>query len=354
MATACENVPFDPKLSATVDVSGGQGVNKGHAAFDATITQAANEAATQNASVTLPQGLGTDLDRLGTACTQAQLDSPTGCPESARVGSGTATTPVLPGTLSGPVFLVATGQALPKLVVLLSGPLKVRLDGQIILGAGGTRIVNAFTNLPEVTLDTFKLHIDGGANGLLQNTKNICDSLGTADAAFAGYNGKNTTKSVPVGFTGACTYTVPQPYYPIPGAKAKRPKVSVKLTGVRRGRPKLSVVVRRGGSARRNNLKNTRFTVAKGVRLTRKARKRLVVRTSKRDRSFSANKRVFNDTSFPGGRAAKLTVKSKGRALTTTRKIRRKGKRQKLTFRFRIKVQGGRTFTVVKRVRPRS
>ncbi len=186
-ATGCDALDFSPSLTARVEAQGQTGQNQ-HPAFIADIAQDDAEAATKTASVTLPAGLGSDIAALGRACTIAQQT--TGCPTSSIVGSASATTPVLPGTLAGPVILAAVPSGLPKLIVQLRGAATIQFDGAITIAPDG-RLVNTFNNLPEVTLSSFTLRINGGDGGLLQANRDLCDGgLGNIDSTFVGYNDK--------------------------------------------------------------------------------------------------------------------------------------------------------------------
>jgi hypothetical protein len=228
-ASGCGTVPFSPEISAIVDTNGQTGQNK-HPGFVATIVQSADEAATKTAVVTLPEGLGTNLDALARACTIAQQTSVAGCPTSSAVGFATATTAVLPGTLAGPVYLAENNSpynvtGLPKLIVALDGPAKITFDGAISFNATNTRLVNTFDNLPEVPLGTFSLAITGGTGGLLQNTRNLCTSpLGNLDAAFVGYNGGTAAMTAPV-VSNQAYYCVTPP----PKTKKIKPGLSLKI-----------------------------------------------------------------------------------------------------------------------------
>ncbi len=229
-ATGCASVPFSPELTATLDASNGESGQNGNPAFVAQIIQSDDEAATKTAAVTLPEGLGTNIEALGRVCTEAQQNSPTGCPATSQVGSASATTPVLPGTLTGPVYIAENNSpynlsGLPKLIVSLDGAAKIKFDGAISFNATNTRLVNTFNDLPEVTLSSFILAIQGGDGGLLQNTQNLCKKpLGNIDSTFTGYNDKTVTLSSAVN-TNLAYYCVPEP----PVIKRKRPGLKVKV-----------------------------------------------------------------------------------------------------------------------------
>ena len=93
-ASDCAGLRFAPRLEATVGARGKTG--KGASApLRVVITVPAGHAATAVASVGLPRAFGIDLRGLGKACPAAAFAA-AACPASARIGSATATTPLLP------------------------------------------------------------------------------------------------------------------------------------------------------------------------------------------------------------------------------------------------------------------
>jgi hypothetical protein len=67
----------------------------------------------------------------------------------------------------------------------------VDLDGRIDSVNGGIR--NTFEIVPDAPVSTFKLIMQGGKKGLLQNSTNICASTQRATAKFSAQNGKAIT-----------------------------------------------------------------------------------------------------------------------------------------------------------------
>jgi hypothetical protein len=351
-ATNCEAVPFSPTLTAEVDATG-QSAQGGHPAITTAISQAVGEASQQKAVVTLPQGLGTNLAVVGNACTQAQLSS-NSCPAASKIGDATAVSPLV-GPLSGPVYLTqsATAGALPELDILLSGAISAHLVGQITLDTAHDRLVNTFDNLPETPLTAFSLSIAGGSNGLLTNSRDLCSGLGTTDATFTGYNGKSVTVSPGTSVKGAPA-CAPGTYYYV--QKAARPKISVKLRGVKKGKPRVSISIKRGSAIKRSNPRKTEVTLPKGFKFHagRKAKKRITIKVNgKRLGRSSFHRRGRVLTIRSKSTTHTITVSTKSRCIKETRSIRKHHKKKR-TFKFSVKVDGGKTFHVTKRVKPRS
>jgi hypothetical protein len=343
--TNCAAVPFTPQAAFSIDVSGGQANAQGHPSFTAAVTQPAGQAAQKKAVVTLPRQLRVNANAVGSTCHVANPASASECPDSAIIGSATATTSLLPGTLSGPVYLTQ-GSALPDLDVFLSGPADIHLHGSTGLATvnGETRLVNTFDNLPEVPLTSFVLTVKGGTNGLLENAESLCNGVGDATAEFTGHNGATVTRTAAVESNAE--------YYCVPG-KATRPKFAIHVQGVKKGHPRVAGSVRRGASDLRSHPRKVRVFLPKGMRFTRNAKRRITVRVDgKKVRTFTARKRLLKIR--PGHRARRFTFSTRKGAIRESRKIRRKGRKQHLRFRALIKVEGGKTFHFVRRVRPRS
>ncbi|MEA2466882.1 MAG: hypothetical protein QOJ57_1008, partial [Thermoleophilaceae bacterium] len=149
--TACDALPFAPKLSATV---GDKDNTKARSMPPLTtvIEQAPGEAATKSARVTLLAPLSPNVGALANVCSVADFDADK-CPEKSVVGQATAVTPLLATPLKGPVRIVENPGNLPKLVLYLNGLINIRLVGNIQLAAEGTE--TTFAGIPDVPLTRF-------------------------------------------------------------------------------------------------------------------------------------------------------------------------------------------------------
>ena len=103
----CKALKFKPGFGVS---SSAQASKASGAGLKVSLTQVAHEANIHSVLVQLPAQLPSRLTTLQKACPAATYAAnPLTCPEGSRVGSATVTTPVLPGTLSGPAYLVAQG-----------------------------------------------------------------------------------------------------------------------------------------------------------------------------------------------------------------------------------------------------
>jgi hypothetical protein len=113
------------------------------------------------------------------------------------------------------------------------------------------------------------------------------------------------------------------------------------------------MTITRGKANKKSNLRNTKATLPKGMKFAKNAKKRIVVKVNgKKVKTFTAKGRVLRIKSK--STTKKITVSTKKRAVKESRKVRRGGKKKKLTFKFAIKVQGGKTYKITKKVKPRS
>jgi hypothetical protein len=115
------------------------------------------------------------LTTLQQACPEATYAAnPFSCPAGSNVGSAVVTTPVLPGTLSGPAYLVSHGgAAFPDLDLLLEGDgVRVILEGNTNIKGGIT--TSTFASLPDVPVSSFKLTLPMGPHSALAAYGNLC------------------------------------------------------------------------------------------------------------------------------------------------------------------------------------
>ncbi len=119
---------------------------------------------------------------------------------SSIVGRAKAITPALNRPLEGPIYFVKnvridkrTGRAirtLPTLLVTVRGEVALNLRATTTTAKDG-RLVTTFPTVPDAPVSRFELNLDGGRNGILVATRNICRAKGaTATIETDGQNGK--------------------------------------------------------------------------------------------------------------------------------------------------------------------
>ncbi|HEU4976527.1 MAG TPA: hypothetical protein VFT50_15655 [Baekduia sp.] len=194
-ATGCEKLPFNPKLTAKMGAPG-ETAARSHPPLTVTIQQADGEAAMSKTVVTLPTGLGVDLQNLGGLCTPEQLNAGQ-CPANSKIGEVSADTPLLPMKLSGGAYLLKPDKpGLPKLALDLG---IVRLVGDVSING---RLTTTFDSVPDVPLRKLVLTLTGGAKGALTTSTDICKGSPAIDAQYASHSGATRTATIPADIVG--------------------------------------------------------------------------------------------------------------------------------------------------------
>jgi hypothetical protein len=144
------------------------------------------------AVVTMPRSTFLDQSNIRTICTRVQW-AQDNCPKAARYGRAVAHSPLLDQPLRGPVYLRSSNNKLPDLVADLRGPahqpIRVELPGRIDSVRGGIR--TTFAAVPDAPVSKFVLHMKGGKRqGLIVNSRNLCERTYRAAARFKGHNGR--------------------------------------------------------------------------------------------------------------------------------------------------------------------
>jgi hypothetical protein len=207
----CASLPFAPSMTLKVGAARGAAARAavpsdmkdgGHPALSARVQMPAGQANITKAEVALPLALALDPDNANGLCEPSDAEAEK-CPESSIVGSVAARTPLLKGSMSGPVYFVRgerrdpkSGRVirtLPKLFIPLSASDYPGV--QINLHAGSEvredRLVTTFDDLPDVPISTFDLTINGGKHGILVvSNANMCSATQHTDSEFGAQNGK--------------------------------------------------------------------------------------------------------------------------------------------------------------------
>jgi hypothetical protein len=154
--------------------------------------------------VDLPKQLPSRLTTLQKACPDSVFNAnPASCPANSRIGSATATTPVLPVHLEGPAYFVSHGGAkFPELIVALSGEgVTVYLHGETFINKAGITS-STFRTIPDVPIGTFELKLPQGSDSALAANGNLCTSKLIMPTTFVAANGISIKQSTPITATG--------------------------------------------------------------------------------------------------------------------------------------------------------
>jgi hypothetical protein len=191
-ATTSSTKPFEPH--ATLRAIGGT-VRTDKPRFVIRVDARPGDENIRSVAVNLPPVVLVDTTAIGTICSEAELESED-CAGSHRLGSARVLSPAYDSALSGPVYLVSGSGTLPGLVYLLSGPAEVILRGRVISKAG--RIQAGVDDVPDTPLNTFELTIDGGKDGYLVLSRNVCAAETSADGTFTSQEGQTYRQRIPL------------------------------------------------------------------------------------------------------------------------------------------------------------
>ncbi len=204
-AAECASLGFKPKFA--VSTSGHTSRADG-ASLDVKLTypkgSQGTEANIRSVKVDLPKRLPSRLTTLQKACPVATFEAnPASCPAASIVGIVRATTPVLPVTLSGPVYFVSHGgEAFPQLEVILQGDgVRVDLAGSTFISKAGVTS-STFKTVPDVPVASFELYLPEGSYSALAANGNLCKGSLKMPTAFVAQNGLEIHESTPIAVIG--------------------------------------------------------------------------------------------------------------------------------------------------------
>ncbi len=181
-ATNCARLSFKPQFS--VSTSGKTSRAKGaslHVKLVYPKLPFGTQANIASVKVDLPKQLPSRLTTLQKACVDSVFNAnPAACPAASKIGSATATTPLIPVPLTGPAYFVSHGGAkFPELIVVLQGyGVTVDLHSETFINKAGITS-STFRTIPDVPVGTFELTLPEGANSALAANGNLCSATRT-------------------------------------------------------------------------------------------------------------------------------------------------------------------------------
>jgi hypothetical protein len=199
----CRNLPFKPKLKIQLH---GSTKRAKYQRLEATLTARPGDANIASTSVALPHSEFLAQEHIRTVCTRVQFAAGVGggsqCPAGSVYGTAEATSPLIDGKLTGPVYLRSSDNPLPDLVVALKGPdaqpIEVELAGRTDSVNGGIR--NTFDVVPDAPVSKFTLRMFGGKKSLIINSRDLCKGKPQkATVKFGAQNGKSRELRTVVG-----------------------------------------------------------------------------------------------------------------------------------------------------------
>jgi hypothetical protein len=205
----CANLPFSPKLTASVS---GHGSKADGVTFDVKVTSSPGQANIAKTFLTIPAELPSRLTTIQKACLAEAFEAnPASCPEGSNIGMAIAHTPVLRSPLVGPAYLVSYGSAaFPDVEFVLQGEgILLLLDGKTDIKKGVT--YSRFESVPDAPVSMFETVLPAGPHSALtaavaESAKfSLCGTSLSMPTEITGQNGaliKTTTK---VAITGCAS-----------------------------------------------------------------------------------------------------------------------------------------------------
>jgi hypothetical protein len=199
-AAGCAALPFKPtfKVATSARTSKRNG-----ASLRVDLDMPAHQANVASVRAQLPVALPARLSTLQQACPEVTFkQNPRTCPIGSLVGGATVTTPVLPGKLSGPAYLVSHGGlAFPDLDLILEG------DGVRVILVGNTSIKrgitsSTFASIPDVPVSSFALNLPVGPHSALAANGNLCAGRLAMPTTIVAQNGRQIKQSTTISVTG--------------------------------------------------------------------------------------------------------------------------------------------------------
>lgn len=315
-ATGCEALGFSPNLAMSVvdSTSGKPPVNGSStkavsANLTATLSANPGDAGIKDVSILMPRPLTINVLAIPPACKLAEYNDGAGqCPETSRVGSVSAVSPLLPEALTGSVYLLLQNdpaRAVPRLLIALRGRINIDIiaDNRF---ENGTQIRTSLTNLPDVPLSSFTLQVDK-----VLSTRNEACTVPADEWAALGQMAAFNGKSVPV--NNQLVFGCKPKYAFTYRKRAKKTLLNVTAIGGPQKMRKLTVRLPKYVTPIKRGLKRRLVITADGKRLSRRcykvSRKSLTVSLCGKTASTVIVR--FRSGSLSAGRKATTTKRLK-------------------------------------------
>jgi hypothetical protein len=203
-ATGCSQLGFAPKISFRLSGGTRRGSFPG---LKATLRMPQGGANIGATTVVLPRSEFVENAHFRNICTKVQFAADQ-CPAGSIYGFAKARTPLIDGTLEGPVYLRSTTEpdkyVLPDVVVALKGPASLPVEIDLVGHVDSQRrrlpngetvslLRNTFNAVPDAPVSEFTIELQGGQKGLFVNSQNLCAKVNRATARFTAQNGKRLT-----------------------------------------------------------------------------------------------------------------------------------------------------------------
>jgi hypothetical protein len=203
----CGALPFEPKLTASVD---GKGSKQNGIGFYVKLeSPGLHQANIHKVELTLPIALPSRLSTIQQSCPDNVFEAnPAACGEGSNIGRAVIHTPVLKNPLEGPAYLVSHANlAFPDVVFVLQGEgIKLILDGHTDIKKGIT--YSRFETAPDAPFTTFETILPAGPHSALgvnvaqSLNYSLCGAALSMPTKIIGQNGAEIEKTTQINPNG--------------------------------------------------------------------------------------------------------------------------------------------------------
>jgi hypothetical protein len=203
----CGALPFEPKLTATVDAQGSKPNGVGF--YVKLESPGLGQANIHKVELTLPIVLPSRLSTIQQACPDNVFEAnPAACGEGSNIGRAVIHTPVLKNPLEGPAYLVSHANlAFPDVVFVLQGEgIKLILDGHTDIKKGIT--YSRFETAPDAPFTSFETMLPAGPHSALgvnvaaSKKYSLCGAALSMPTKIIAQNGAEIEKTTQINPTG--------------------------------------------------------------------------------------------------------------------------------------------------------
>ncbi len=232
--TSCSSLKFTPTFSVATS---GKSSRVDGTSLDVKTTYPDGSLGTQanfhSVMIQIPKQLPARLTTLRKACLAATFETnPAACPAASVIGIAKVVTPLLPVTLSGPMYFVSHGgEAYPSVIIVLQG------DGVRADLAGSTFIsktsitTSTFKSIPDVPFDSFEAYLPAGPYSAFTAIGNLCKSRLTMPTVLTAQNGAAIDQNTRIAVTGCPKARAARSARKAHGRKATRRRTMMRRRG---------------------------------------------------------------------------------------------------------------------------
>ncbi|MBV9002893.1 MAG: hypothetical protein JO304_27810, partial [Solirubrobacterales bacterium] len=236
----------------------------------------------------------------------------TGC----TIGTATATSPLVPGTLNGIVTISGSALA-PTLAISFPAPVNLTLTGAVSLSSNSV----TFSDVPDVPLTGLSLDVTG-ANG--QRVFRTDCKAASVTGNFTAQGGQTHASTAPISYTG-CPSSSGSGTGTGTGTgsgsgASQKPKVSGSITGLANGHPRLTIHLTDASPAK---IASVAIGLPAGLRFSRSAIVSHKLCTTKGKKTSCKTTTIVKGLRISGGTAKSVVLKS-GRLVITLKKAARR------------------------------